>query len=32
MEDESGVARSIIDDFHSCDIQRDQMESQSGVT
>ena len=32
MEDESGVTRSIIDDFHSWDIQGDQMGSESGVT
>ena len=32
MEDESGVTRSIIDDFHSWDIQRDQMGSEKGVT
>ena len=32
MECESGVARSIIDEIHSWDIQRDQMEGKSGVT
>ena len=32
MEGESGVAQSIIDELHSWDIQRDQMESESGVT
>ena len=32
MERESGVTRSIIHEFHSSDIQLDQMEGQSGVT
>ena len=32
MEGESGVTRSIIDDFHSSDIQGDQMEGDGGVT
>ena len=32
MEGESGVNRSIIDDFHSSDIHRDQMEGEGGVT
>ena len=32
MEGESGVTRSIIDEFHSWDIQGDQMEGESGVT
>ena len=32
MECESGVTRSIIDDFHSSDIQVAQMEGESGVT
>ena len=32
MEGESGVARSIMDEFHSSDIQGDQMEGESGVT
>ena len=32
MEDECGVTRSIIDEFHSSDITRDQMEGESGVT
>ena len=32
MEGESGVTRSIIDQFHSLDIQGDQMEGESGVT
>ena len=32
MEGESGVTRSIIDEFHSLDIQGDQMEGESGVT
>ena len=32
MEVEIGVNRSIIDELHSPDIQRDQMESESNVT
>ena len=32
MKGESGVTRSVIDELHSWDIQRDQMEGQSGVT
>ena len=32
MEGESCVTGSIIDEFHSCDIQGDQMEDESGVT
>ena len=32
MEGESGVTRNIIDEFHSWDIQGDQMEGESGVT
>ena len=32
MEGESGVTVSIIDELHSSDIQRDQMEGASGVT
>ena len=32
MEDEGGVTRSMIDEFHSWDIQRDQMEGESCVT
>ena len=32
MEGENGVARSIIDEVNSWDIQQDQMEGQSGVT
>ena len=32
MEDESGVTRSIIDEIHSADIQRDRMEAASGIT
>ena len=32
MEGESGVTRSIIDELHSSDIQRDQMLSESDVT
>ena len=32
MEGESDVTRSIIDEHHSCDIQRYQMEGESGVT
>ena len=32
MEGESAVTRSIIDERHSSDIQRDQMEGESGIT
>ena len=32
MEGESGATGSIIDELHSCDIQRGQMEGGSGVT
>ena len=32
MEGESCVARSIIDEVHSWDIQGNQMECESGVT
>ena len=32
MEVESGVTRSIMDEFPSSDIQRYQMEGESGVT
>ena len=32
MEDEDGVTRSIIDERHSSDIQRDEMEGESDVT
>ena len=32
MEGESGVTQSIIDELHSWDIQRDQMEGECGVT
>ena len=32
MEGESGVTPSIINDLLSSDIQRDQMECESGVT
>ena len=32
MEDECGVSQSSIDDFHSSDIKRDEMEGESGVT
>ena len=32
MECESGVTRSIIEEFHFWDIQGDQMEDESGVT
>ena len=32
MEGESGVTRSTIHDFHSWDIEGDQMEGESGVT
>ena len=28
---ESGVTQSVIDELHSLDIQRDQMEGESGV-
>ena len=31
MESESGVTRSISDELHSSDIQRDKMEGASGV-
>ena len=32
MEEESGVTRRIIDELHSSDIQRYQMEGESAVT
>ena len=32
MEGESGVTRSIIDERHSSDIPRDQIEHESDVT
>ena len=32
MEGEGCVTRSIIDEFHSSDIQGDQMVGESGVT
>ena len=32
MEAESGVTRSIIDELHCWDIERDQMEGESGAT
>ena len=32
MENESGVSRSIIDHFHSSDIQGNQMEDESGAS
>ena len=32
MEGESGLTRSIIDEFHSWDIQGDLMEDESGFT
>ena len=32
MEGESGVTRSIIDEFHSLDMQQDQIEGESSVT
>ena len=32
MEGESGLTRNIIDELHSSDIQRDQIEGASGVT
>ena len=32
MEGESGVTRSVIDELHFSDIQRDEMEGESSVT
>ena len=32
MEGENGVTRSIIDELHSSDIQRDQIAAEIGVT
>ena len=32
MEGESGLTRSIIDELHPSDIQRDQMLNEGGVT
>ena len=32
MEGESGVTRSIIDELHPSDIQRDELLSECGVT
>ena len=32
MEGESGVTRSVIDELHSCDINRDQVEGENGLT
>ena len=32
MEGESGVTRSIIDELHCSDIERDQLDGGSGVT
>ena len=32
MEDASGFTRNIIDELHSSDIQRDQMECENVVT
>ena len=32
MEGESGVTRSVIDELHSSDIQRDQMGDERRVT
>ena len=32
MEDKGGVTESIIDELHCSEIQRDQMEGESGVT
>ena len=32
MEGETSVPRNIIDELHFSDIQRDQMEGESGVT
>ena len=32
MEGESRVTKSIIDEFHSPDIEGDQMEGENGIT
>ena len=32
MEDKSGVKRSIIDDLHSSDMERDHIDGESGDT
>ena len=32
MEGERGVTRSIIDEIHSSDIQRDEIDGECGVT
>ena len=32
MECESGITQSNIDELHSFDIQRNQMEGESGIT
>ena len=32
MKGESGVTRSIIDELHSSDTHRDQMEAETGFT
>ena len=32
MEGKSGVTRSVIDEFLSSDVERDQMEGEGGVT
>ena len=32
MEGENGFTRSIIDELHSSDVQRDQTEGENGVT
>ena len=32
MEGDGGFSRSIIDELHSSDIQRDEIEGKSGVT
>ena len=32
MEEKSGVTRSIIDDIHSWDMERDHIDGESGVT
>ena len=32
MEDKCGVTRSIIDDIHSSDMERDHIDGESGVT
>ena len=32
MESQSGATQSIIDELHSSDVQRHQMDGESGVT